>query len=107
MSDLYLVTEVLGVLWICTLHFGTRLFGCEHPVDAGAFGVLSPLPCSGLGDETGVAVYAAVEALAGEDADLDLDHVQPAGVLGDVVELQPAQHPSCFLDRECLVERTG
>jgi hypothetical protein len=30
---------------------------------------------------------AAVETLATQHADLDLDHVEPAGVLGRVVEL--------------------
>ena len=29
----------------------------------------------------------------------DLDHIQPAGVLGDVVELEPAQDPSGFAPR--------
>ena len=74
-------------------HFGAGFFGCEHPVDASAGGVALLFPGGGLGDETGVAFDAAVEALAGEDADLDLDHVEPAGMLGDVVELEPAQHP--------------
>ena len=36
---------------------------------------------------------AAIQALAREDADLDFGHVQPAGVLGGVVELDPAQQP--------------
>ena len=48
-----------------------------------------------------------IETLTGQDADLDLDHVQPAGVLGDVVELQPAQHPSRFVGWESLVERAA
>lgn len=34
------------------------------------------------------AVEAAIEALAAQDADLDLDHVEPGGVLWRVVELQ-------------------
>ncbi|MCK7491697.1 MAG: hypothetical protein MZW92_08405 [Comamonadaceae bacterium] len=33
------------------------------------------------------------QALAGEDADFDLGHVQPAGVLGRVVELHAPQQP--------------
>ena len=47
------------------------------------------LPCSDLTDEAAGVVNASVQALAVEDADLDLDHVEPAGVLGRVVELQP------------------
>ena len=31
-----------------------------------------------------------------EDTDLDLDHVEPAGVLGGVVELQSLQQPVCL-----------
>ena len=53
-------------------------------------------PGGDLGDELLLAVDAPVEALAAQHADFDLDHVEPAGVLGDVVELQPAQHPSRF-----------
>jgi len=33
-----------------------------------------------------------VQALAAQHADLDLDHVGPAGVFGAVVELQAAQN---------------
>ena len=50
---------------------------------------------------------AAVKALGRQHADLDFHHVQPAGMFGDVVELQSAQQASCFLSRECLVERAG
>ncbi len=50
---------------------------------------------------------APFEALAAQHSDLDLDHVEPAGVLGDIVELQPAQHSSRFGCAEGLVERTG
>jgi hypothetical protein len=50
---------------------------------------------------------ASVEALAAQHADLDLDHVEPAGVFGGVVELQPAQQPSGFRGWERLVEGAG
>jgi hypothetical protein len=60
-------------------------------LDASAVGIAPFLPGGGLGDEAGETVDAPIEALAGENADLDLDHVQPAGVLWDVVELQSAQ----------------
>src|SRR5258707_6173204 len=48
-----------------------------------------------------------VEALAAQDADFDLHHVEPAGVLGRVGELQPAQHGARFGGRKGLVERAG
>src|SRR5450755_2248477 len=87
-------------LGISTAHFGARFFGCEHPVDAGALGVASLLPGGGFGDEARVAFDAPVEALESQDADLDLHHVQPTGVLGDIVELQSTQHPSGFVGRK-------
>jgi len=50
---------------------------------------------------------APIQGLATQHTDLDLDHIQPAGVLRDVVELQPAQDPSGFARRECLIESAG
>jgi hypothetical protein len=47
-------------------------------------------PCSqrdGFGGELLVAFDAPIDASGCQDADLDLDHVQPAGMLGDEVEL--------------------
>ena len=49
----------------------------------------------------------AIKALGRQHADLDLHHVQPTGMLGDIVEFQSAQHPSGLLSRERLVERAG
>ena len=43
-----------------------------------------------------VAGDAPIEALVAQHTDFDFDHVQPAGVLGDIMELEPAQHPPCF-----------
>ena len=42
------------------------------------------------------AFYARCETLAFGDADLDLNHVEPAGVLGRVVELDPPEHAARF-----------
>lgn len=41
-------------------------------------------------------VDTSIQALAVEDADLDLDHVEPTGVLGRVVEFQTAQDAAGF-----------
>jgi hypothetical protein len=49
-----------------------------------------------FGDEAFGVVDPAVQALAAQDTDLDLDHVEPAGVLGSVVELQTAQDAASF-----------
>ena len=64
-------------------------------------------PCGDFAAEGLRVVDSAVEALAAEDADLDLDHVEPTGVLGSVVELQAAQNSPGFGGRECLVEGAG
>jgi hypothetical protein len=37
---------------------------------------------------------SAIEALASQHTDLDLHHVEPAGMLGDIMEVQTTQHPS-------------
>jgi hypothetical protein len=55
------------------------------------------LPCGRLSDEAGIIVGAPVETLAYEDTDLDLDHVEPAGMLWGVMELQPLQQPRSLM----------
>ena len=62
------------------------------------------LPRVDLGDEPIIAFDAAIEALAFEHADLDLDHVEPTGVLGRVMELKPPEHAARLGWREGGVE---
>jgi hypothetical protein len=50
---------------------------------------------------------APIQALTAQHANLDLDHVQPAGVLGDVMELKAMQKATGFGRREGLVKGTG
>src|SRR5436190_1432 len=64
-------------------------------------------PSSDFTDKAVRAVDPAVQALAAQDTDLDLDHVEPAGVLRGVVELQTARDAACFSWRKGLVEGTG
>jgi hypothetical protein len=52
-------------------------------------------------------VDSAIQTLATQDADLDLEHVEPACVFGGVVELQPSQDAPGFSGRERLVEGAG
>jgi hypothetical protein len=52
-------------------------------------------------------VDPAIQALAPQDADFDLDHVEPACVLWGVVELKPSQNPPGFGGRERLIEGAG
>src|SRR5713101_6871207 len=71
------------------------------PFDAGAGGVSLSFPCGDFADEAVGVVDSAVQALAAEHADLDLDHIEPA------VELQAAQNSPGFGGRECLIEGAG
>ena len=48
-----------------------------------------------------------VQALGSQHADLDLDHVEPAGVLRRVMELQPSQEAVGLLRRKGPVQRAG
>jgi hypothetical protein len=50
------------------------------------------LPCGDFVDETLWIVDSTVQALCAEHADLDLDRVEPTGMLGGVVELEAAQN---------------
>src|SRR3546814_6418582 len=52
-------------------------------------------------------VDATVQALASQDTDLDLGHVEPAGVLRREVELQPAEEAMGLRRGEGLVESPG
>src|SRR3982074_2498872 len=79
----------------------------KHPFDAGAGGVSLSFPGVDFAAEPVWVVDSAVEALAAQHADLDLDHVEPTGVLGSVVELQAAQNSPGFGGCEGLIEGAG
>ena len=49
-------------------------------------------------------IDALIKTLAPYDADLELDHVEPAGVLGRVVELQTPQDPTRLGRRKGLID---
>jgi hypothetical protein len=88
-------------------HFGAGFVGCEHPFDAGTGGIALSLPCGDFAAEPFWVIDSAIQALAAQDADLDLDHVEPTGMLGSVVELQTAQDSPGLGRREGLVEGAG
>ena len=81
--------------------------GCEHPFDASGGGIALSFPGSNFGFDLCLRGDPPLQALAAQDSDLDFNHVEPAGVLGDIVELQPAQNPARFVCREGPVERAG
>ena len=57
-----------------------------------------------LGFEPTALADAAVQTLAAQHADFDLDHVQPTGVFGRVVELQALQEAMRLWRAESLVQ---
>lgn len=63
------------------------------------------LPGRHLGHDALCALDPPIQALAAQHANLALDHAQPAGMLGDVVELEPAQEATRFGRQEGLVKR--
>ena len=82
-------------------HFGAGLVGCEHPFDARAGGISLSFPSSDFADEALRVVDSAIQALAAEDADLDLEarHVRVGSKL---VILKPSK---CF--RVCSQKQTS
>jgi hypothetical protein len=70
------------------MQLAPRILGCKPPLDLGAGGVACLFQFLDLALERLFVADAPVEALAREDAQFDLDHVQPTAVLRRVVELQ-------------------
>jgi hypothetical protein len=66
-----------------------------------------PFPSGDFATQSLGVVDPASEALAAQDADLDLNHVEPACVLWGVVELDPPQDSSGFGGRERLIQGAG
>src|SRR3712207_5016511 len=77
---------------------------CEHPPHPSARRVACTLPGGDLALEPFTLADAPVQALAARHPDLDLGHVEPAGMLGGEVELQPAQDALRLRGGEGLVE---
>ena len=78
------------------MEFGSGVLDAEAPVDPGLS--LVPLLLQGLDlpAERILAGETLLEVTAGEDAELDLRHVQPTAVPGRVVKLQPPDPPGIF-----------
>jgi len=54
-----------------------------------------------------MAFDATVQTLAGENANLDFDHVEPTGVLRNEVELDATKQAPRLLGREGPIESAG
>src|SRR5215217_2518234 len=85
-------------------HLGASLFGGEHPPHPSARRVACTFPGGDLALELLTLADAPVQALAAQHPDLDLGHVEPAGMPGGEVELQPAQDALRLRGGEGLVE---
>src|SRR5450759_983621 len=76
----------------------------KAPLDAASSGVAPPLPRCHRGGEDSLLGGAARQALALQNTDFDLGHIQPARMLGRVVELDPTQQCRGGLHAEHFVE---
>ena len=87
------------------MKFGSCVPGVEPPVDGGSGGVALGHQSIDFPSEGLFAGEPLLQAGAGQDAELDLRHVQPTPVLRRVMKLQPPGNPPGFLSRESLVQR--
>ena len=87
------------------MKFGSGILGVEPPVDGGFCGVALLLQSLDFLPEGLLVGKPLFEARGGQNAELDLRHVQPTAVLGRVMKLQPPGDPPGFLSREGLVQR--
>jgi len=67
---------------IMTAHLTIRILPREAPLDGTPGGVAAFLPGADLASHRPQVRHASIQALSRGDPDLDLSHVQPAGVLG-------------------------
>jgi hypothetical protein len=84
--------------------FSISVLAGELPFDGAALLVAVCLPSVDFALQDVYAGDSAIQALAAEDADFDLCHVQPAGVLGGVVKAHAAQQFAGRLAAQHIVE---
>ena len=86
--------------------FGAGVLGAEPPINSGRGGVaLGLVGVDGPG-QSGFVGVASPEASSGQHAEFDLRHVQPTGVFGRVVKLQPLDDAPRLSRREGLIQRS-
>ena len=89
------------------LKLDPSILGSEPP-GSGSLGLVAlNLQGSNLSYECCFIANAPVQALSAEHTELDLRHIEPATVLGRIVELQTPDDPSGLLGREGLVQGGG
>ena len=84
-------------LWDRPGPFWRGPFGCEHPFDASPGRIALLLPGRGLGGQLFDTVDAAIKALGRQHADLDLHHVQPTGMLGDIAKTADSEKQNLLI----------
>src|SRR5712691_10448833 len=89
------------------LELDPGVLGRKAPVDATTRSVACRPPRCDLPLQRRPIGQAAVQALPGEHGKLDLGHVQPAAMLGGVVQLQPIGQPLGLGWLERLIQRRG
>ncbi len=82
-------------------------FEIEQPGNAGSGIVALLLPRGDFAFEGRSVCNASVEALLAQHTQLDLDHVEPACVLGSVVKFQALRQPARFRCGKGIVQRSG
>src|SRR5215207_995017 len=87
------------------MQFVPRILGCKAPLDLGARGVALVFQLLDLSPERLLVADPPVEALAAEDAQLDLGDVEPTAMLRRVMELQLPQYAPRLRGRERLIQR--
>src|SRR3954451_7955616 len=93
--------------WVEMLEFDARVGGGEAPVDAVPRGIAVGDPGGHFLLDGRPVGQATVEALALQDAQLDLGHVEPTAMLGRVVDLQFVRQALRLGRRERLLQRGG
>lgn len=79
----------------------------ELPVDLGWLLLVGLVPCLEFLPQDLDPRYALVQALPRHDVDADLRDVQPAPVLGRVVDLELPRDPARLVWWKCLVQGAG
>jgi len=80
------------------------ILSSKGPSNAPVLGIAACLPGGDLGGERGLIRETPIQALAIENADFDLGHVEPTGMLRRVVEFDAVQQCLCFLDAQHLLK---
>ncbi len=86
------------------MEFRPSILGVEAPMDRGSGGVSLPLQGLNFSAEGSLIGDTPPQARSGQDAELDLRHVEPTAVFGGVVELQPLYDTPGLRGRKGLVQ---